>query len=120
MTGLAAGGSVAGGSVAGGRLLAAAGTWVTTALPVGVDPSKVQAGYFGMGVVAVLAVATYLLIRSLRRQMRKIGTSALPHDAARPHGPRPSVRLPVADSPEDAATAFGGDHDDQSSGPSPR
>lgn len=72
---------------------------LVTALTGGVDPAKVQAGYFGMGVVAVLAVGTYLLIRSFRHQMRKMSTSELPHEPLRPHGPRPALRLPVAQPP---------------------
>jgi hypothetical protein len=68
---------------------------VSLALSAGVDPQRVQAGYFGMAVVAALAVGTFLLLRSFRRQMRKMDSSELPHDRPRPHGPRSALRLPL-------------------------
>lgn len=69
---------------------------VSLALSAGVDPARVQAGYFGMAVVAALAVGTFLLLRSFRRHMRKMDSSDLPHDRPRPHGPRAGLRLPLA------------------------
>jgi hypothetical protein len=59
-----------------------------------VDPAKVQTGAIGMVVFLLLCAATYLLLRSFRRQMRKVEQSDLPHERPRPHGPRPGVRLP--------------------------
>ena len=37
-----------------------------------VDESKVTPGLLGFGVVALLGVATYLLIRSMNRQIKRI------------------------------------------------
>jgi hypothetical protein len=63
-----------------------------------VDPSRVQTGWIGMITFLLLATATWLLIRSFRKQMRKVDQAGLPHEEPRPHGPRPGLRLPVDDS----------------------
>ncbi len=42
------------------------------AVVVAVDKSKVTPGVLGFVVVALLGVATYLLIRSMNRQIRRI------------------------------------------------
>ena len=46
--------------------------------PEGLDPTAVTPGVLGFMVVALLGVATWLLIRSMNRQIKKID---LPDDA---------------------------------------
>jgi hypothetical protein len=52
---------------------------------VAVDESKVTPGLLGFVVIAVLGVATYLLIRSMNRQIRNID---LPDDKDHPEDDR--------------------------------
>ena len=73
-----------------------------------VDPAKVQTGPIGMVVFLLLCGATYLLIRSFRRQMRKVEQADLPHETRRPHGPRPGLRLP-SEPPEAGPDGPGAD-----------
>ena len=47
-------------------------TGVVHALTVAVDESKVTPGVLGFLVVALLGVATFLLIRSMNRQIKRI------------------------------------------------
>lgn len=73
-----------------------------TAAPSGevlaaVDPSKVITGPLGMLVFLLLVLATWLLVRSFRHQMRKLDQAGLPHEDPRPHGPRHPV-IPIDDS----------------------
>jgi hypothetical protein len=49
---------------------------------VAVDESKVTPGLLGFVVVALLGVATYLLIRSMNRQIRRIDLPDEPADDA--------------------------------------
>ncbi|HEX6919869.1 MAG TPA: hypothetical protein VF314_06545 [Actinomycetes bacterium] len=44
----------------------------TTGLLLAVDSDKVTPGVLGFAVVALLGVATWLLIRSMNRQLRKV------------------------------------------------
>lgn len=67
-------------------------TWVTAVAQAAVDESKVTPGVLGFVVVALLGVATYLLIRSMNRQIRRID---LPEDETSPEDER---------SPEDPAS----------------
>ena len=59
---------------------------MTGAVLLALDESKVTPGVLGFLVVALLGVATYLLIRSMNRQIRKIDLPDDPepgHDAGR-------------------------------------
>jgi hypothetical protein len=66
---------------------------VTTAavqlLVLAVDKSRVTPGLIGFAVVALLGVATYLLIRSMNRQLRKVDFEEPrdDEDGAGPDGP---------------------------------
>ena len=64
-------------------------SWVTAVALVAVDESKVTPGVLGFGVVALLGVATYLLIRSMNRQIRRID---LPEDETSPEDPASGAR----------------------------
>jgi hypothetical protein len=64
---------------------------VTTAalqlLALAVDKSRVTPGLIGFVVVALLGVATYLLIRSMNRQLRKVDFEERDRDRSEPDGP---------------------------------
>ena len=64
---------------------------MTVAVLRAVDESAVTPGVLGFLVVALLGVATYLLIRSMNRQIRRID---LPDD--HDHGKRDAGRPPDA------------------------
>ena len=57
------------------------GTGVTARLLLAVEDSRVTPGVLGFLVVALLGVATYLLIRSMNRQIRRID---LPEETVEP------------------------------------
>ena len=63
-------------------------TLVSLVLPLAVDPKNVNPGVLGFVVVALLGVATWLLIRSMHRQLGKIdfdeGADAEQRDADHP------------------------------------
>jgi hypothetical protein len=59
-------------------------TGLTWAAWLAVDESKVTPGLLGFVVVALLGVATFLLIRSMNRQLRRID---LPDDVRDPEAP---------------------------------
>jgi len=77
--------------------------WVTVvlALPLGVkapDPADVKPGWLGFGLFIALAVATFLLWMSMRRQLKKV-------DFVEEPDPEPKPR---PDSPKDAPEQLSG------------
>jgi hypothetical protein len=67
-------------------------------LVIAVQDNAVSPGLLGFLVVAALGVATWLLVRSMTRQMRKID---LPDERTETEAPPPSP--PSADQPADPA-----------------
>lgn len=63
-----------------------------------VDESKVNPGVLGFVVVALLGVATWLLIRSMHRQLRKVDFEETDEDPQTP-APSPPVPKPPARKP---------------------
>jgi hypothetical protein len=57
---------------------------VTSSAVLALDESNVNPGLLGFVVVACLAVATYLLIKSMNKQMRKIDFEEEPDPRATP------------------------------------
>lgn len=56
------------------------------AVQAAVDESKVTPGLLGFAVVALLGLATYLLIRSMNRQIRRIDLPETEDEQAEPAG----------------------------------
>lgn len=73
-------------------------TWVAQ---LAVDDSKVTPGLLGFVVVALLGLATYLLVRSMNRQLRRID---LPDDVRDPDAAAASDET-VADGEERGSQA---------------
>ena len=66
-----------------------------------IEDNKVSPGVLGFLVVAALGVATWLLIRSMNRQIHKIDFSEDAIDRERRHAPVREVELaPPADGPQ--------------------
>jgi hypothetical protein len=57
---------------------------LTTGLLLAIDDSDVSPGVLGFLVVAALGVATWLLLRSMRRQMKKVDFDEHATDARPP------------------------------------
>lgn len=72
---------------------------MTTALmPLAVDPDKVITGPLGMLVFLLLCGATFLLLRSFQKQLKKLDKADLPRDN-KPRGVRRAGWAPIADEP---------------------
>ena len=67
-----------------------AGAGETARLLLAVEDSRVTPGVLGFLVVALLGVATYLLIRSMNRQIRRIDLPEEPAEPARDPDPGPA------------------------------
>lgn len=78
---------------------------MNAALVLAVDDSQVTPGVLGFLVVAALGVATWLLLRSMRRQMRKIDFEEPPV------GGRDEVQPGAAEATADAAPPSGEEPD---------
>lgn len=85
---------------------------VVLALPLGVkapDPADVKPGWLGFGLFLALAVATFLLWMSMRRQLKKVDFVEEPDPEPRPKSrfkaaaPLDSQAAPEADPPLDAS-----------------
>ena len=85
---------------------------VVLALPLGVkapDPADVKPGWLGFGLFLALAVATFLLWMSMRRQLKKVDFVEEPDPEPRLESqPKASAPLdpqaaPAADPPRDAS-----------------
>ncbi|MGN6088254.1 MAG: hypothetical protein ACTHNT_03075 [Actinomycetales bacterium] len=67
-------------------------------MPLAVDPDKVITGPLGMLMFLLLCAATFLLLRSFLKQLKKLDKANLPHDD-KPRGVRRAGWAPVADEP---------------------
>lgn len=82
-----------------------AGSVVPAAALRAVDDTAVSPGVLGFVVVALLGVATYLLIRSMNRQIRRIDLPpAEPQDTAEGGGGRPPAGEGDRQDDEDTPT----------------
>jgi len=68
-----------------------------------VDESKVNPGVLGFVVVALLGVATWLLIRSMHRQLRKVDFEERDEDPETPARKPPAPKPPGPTSSDEQA-----------------
>jgi hypothetical protein len=91
-------------------------TAAVLAVPVvrAIEDQKVSPGVLGFLVVAAIGIATWLLIRSMNRQLRKISFSEDAIDRERKLAPipEPEVGAPVDGPPVDGSARAASEHDD--------
>ena len=94
-------------------------TAAVLAVPVvrAIEDQKVSPGVLGFLVVAAIGIATWLLIRSMNRQLHKISFSedAIDRERKRPPVPEPDVAAP-ADRPQVNGTARAATEPDDGTG----